>query len=636
MKPYPSQEYETKNRLWQPDTIFLGGGSHDPRVTAFNMDSNEPLSLLELPPSNSVYAIDIDPDGNLLAVGTKSGLVYVLDGYQNGQSDESIVTRRLVQGASVLSICWVNQSTIAVSDTAGRCLLWQANKDAPLRELAAIEGVFCSLLTLPNSILAGLTSTGMIYFWNPFEGELIQAVDVPYPPAISGLLRMVYWTTENSLVFPGLGGNLTVFDIENQRVRNIDAHKGDLYAISLWGDELLTAGMEDCRLKIWPAGSNQPSCSFHVPEHVISVCVADSRSGQLLLVGKNGTAGLYTLEEDDLRLVTRISGKDYRIAVSPRQDKMQELFVQQDKAEVERIISEIHESLGRVSDDTIDKLHERLIEVGYEHVSLAIRSEQAYNNGDIVKGIQFLSSLLRIVPKEDPNICISMEKYASLLEKAWLIEEADVVCSDILNIDPNYSFIMEVDNLAHLAKQVREHNCVIEPDIPVNQIIESATSIDKQFAGRFLIDELETEECDRMSLTPELIGEKYEEIRQETGRVDLPLASIEPVWWLSGKTTDEVSLVTFGDGQSNEIKGLQFALKVFSNSHGTVAVPVILFDCRNVGTGESIEKENKKISKWLARIKNKDFSKPFLSDVRKTSRLALRKLVTENLSEKGL
>jgi|GEM_PF-1080484 hypothetical protein len=634
MRSHPTQEYETKNRLWQPGTIFLSGGTDDPRVTTFDIDSNETRRLLELPPSGSAYSIDMDPEGNLLAVGTRGGWVYVLGSDQGESPDESIVKQRLVQGASVLSICWVNQSTIAVSDTAGRCLLWQANRDEPPKVLADIEGVICSLLTLADGVLVGLTSTGKLYFWEPFEGELIQTVDVPYPPPISGLLRMVYWTAGNSLVFPGAGGNLTFFDIEKQCVRSIDAHKGDFYAISLWNDELLTVGMEDCRIKIWRPGSSQSSISIHVPETVICSCVADSRSAQLLLVGKNGTADLYSLKGDELRLVTRVSGKGYRIAVVPGSEKMQALFVQQDTAEIERIICEIQESLGRVPADTIDKLHERLIELHYEHVSLAIRAEQADKNGDIVKGIQFSYSLLRIVPKDNPNICISMEKYAGLLEKACHIEEADAVCSHILNIDPNYAFILETDKLAHLSKLVRDENCVIEPDIPINQIIESATAIGKQFVGRFVIKELKPEENDRVRLNPELIAKKYEEIRLESNREALPSASTERVWWLSREKADAAFLVTFGDGHSNEIKRLQFALKVFNGSHGTVAVPVILFDCRNVETSESFVKENEKIAKWFNYIKNKDFSTPFLSDVHKTLRLTLRRLVTENLSER--
>lgn len=624
------------NAAWPLDTAFLGAGGNNPRVDVLNADSGEIRKFIELPPMHSAYSIDVDWETGTLAVGTKGGLIFLIDSAQNRESDEPAVTRKLIQGAPVLSACWVSASLLAVSDTAGRCFLWHTNEELPPRPLEVMEGVICSLLAMTSGVLAGLSSGGKLIFWQPLEGQLVQAINVPTPPPMSALVRMVYWPTEHALVFPGSRGHATLYDLKKEEFRDLNAHEGPFYAISVWGESLLTVGMKDCRLKIWSSDSEKPASDIQVPEAVISVGVVGGLPAKILVVELRGRGETYTLEGGELRLIGRLRGNGYRVVAAPAAERLQALYAQKREDEVCQIVAQIDENVGRAPEDVIDRLHSRLVELRYKHVSLALRAEQAEKKGDIVEGLRLRISLMRMLPEDHPNTCPSMDRCAALLERVWQISEADAVCKRILGIDLNYPLNVHATGVSRISKLIKDRNWVMEPDIPIDRIIESATVIGKKFTGRYVIKTLDPDPCGWVKLTHEVIVEKYEQVRRKLGEEGLPSATAERVWWFWRTKDDEIELVTFGDGPTNDVEGLQFALKVLQNALYTVVVPVVLFNWRDVKTGHSMEKDNERASRALARIVKNDQSNFYLAAVHKVLGQALRRLVTERLSQKRI
>jgi hypothetical protein len=57
------------------------------------------------------------------------------------------------------------------------------------------------------------------------------------------------------------------------------------------------------------------------------------------------------------------------------------------------------------------------LKYGYPHVSLALRSQHEEKKENIIEALKLSSSLMEILPQDNPNTCVSMERYASLLEK---------------------------------------------------------------------------------------------------------------------------------------------------------------------------------------------------------------------------
>ena len=623
-------------RPWPLDTVFLGAGGEHPRVDTFSADSGETGNLLNLPPTNSAYAIDIEDEEGTLAVGTKGGLVYTLMNPGSQKTERLLPTRKLPQGAPILSMCWVRKSLLAVSDTARRCFIWHTDQDAPSLALETKKSTICSLLNLPGGLLAGLSSGGMLLFWDPLEGRLVRAIDVPVPPPKGALVRMVYWSAEHALAWPSRIGHLPLFLLEKDDLRDLNAHDGVFYALSPWGEGLLTVGMEDGRLKIWEASSGTPALDFQVDRGVISSAVCSNQQGKVLLVDERGKAKAYSIGEDRLKLTDRLPGEDYRVAVVRSPERTQALYARQREEEVSGIVKEIEGGMGRFPHELIEKLHSRLAELGYEHVSLALRAEQAVQKEDIVEGLRYYSLLMEILPPENPKVCASMESYVALLERAWHIPEAAATCRRILSIDPNYRFSVKTDRLEEISKLAGDNGSIIEPDIPIERIIESGTVIRRCFTGRYVLKTLGSQSCNRVRLTPKMISEKYEKVRAESRVAGLPPAAAEQVWWLSRAGYGQVQLVTFGDGKTNDIKGLQFGVQVCCGELDTAITPVVLFDWRYVPPQESVEEGNDKASGALRRIRDKALSNPYLAAVHEALTQALRRLVTETRPERRM
>jgi WD40 repeat protein len=625
------------NLRWEPDIAFIGAGGNNPRVEIFRAGSPKSIKLIELPPHHSAYAMDLQWEKGLLAIGTKGGLIYVLDGTQNQNLGEADQIHKMVQGAPVLSVCWINKDILAVSDTAGRCFLWYMNTEMPPQHLESVKGVICCLLIFEDGILAGLSTKGTLHFWHPVKGQLIRTIDVPIPPPISALVQMVYWPSEGTLVFPAQKGCLTVFNISTESIETIEAHKGDVYAISVWEKGLMAAGMMDGRLKIWSTGTQQPDGEFQVPTGVISMAATGVDPCQVLLVESEGTVGVFAFEQNRLQPVKRLAGKGYRVVCGLSFGRIKIYYDQQRKEKACQLKNEILMKIGREPDEVIENYHSKLKDLGFEHISLALRAEQADAKEDIVESIRIRSSLVNMLPQDDPNSFSSMEKYASLLEKAGHIPEAYAIYQHILGIDPNYPLNTQIDLLKGIVDLLYDKlKWVIDPDITINQIIQSSTIIGKKFAGRYLFKKLKPVQCGQAIISSGLIAKKYEQIRLESGNKNLPQVVNEQIWWISRTKFEQAKLLTFSSNSNNSLKGLQFAIEVINNGMGIMVIPAILFDWRDTQLNGIIEKENETASKQLAHILKSASSRPYIAATHKMINQALRRLLTENTSRKGI
>jgi hypothetical protein len=621
------------NVTGEPVLVFLGAGGAHPRVDAWNVDSGEIHEFVEFPPMHSAYAIGVNWETGTLAVGTKGGLIYLIDSAQNQGSDKPVVTRKLLQGAPLVSACWVSASLVAASDTAGRCLLWRTDADVPPRPFYVGEGIICSLVTTADELAAGLSSEGKIIFWRIPEGRLVQTVKVPAPPPMSALVRMVYWPSRNVFICPGAQGSISLYDLERDCLTELHAHQGALYAISPFDECLVTAGIEDHRLKVWPPDCDRPTYDFRVQERFISAGEVCGWPPKLLLIELHGSARTYMVEGGELLHISRLAGSEYRVVAAFPSEELQALYARKKHEEVHRIVTDIRYSEGRASEDAVNGMHGRLIDMGYEPVSLALRAEQAEQKGDIVEGLKLRSALIQMLPEDHPNACPSMERYASLCEKAWQVNEAVSVYQRIRSTDPTFPILMRTTNLAQMAALVAENHWVIEPDIELEVIIASATALGKRFFGRYMIKKLGPEPCG--SVTSEAVVEKYEQVGGKSRDKRLPAAVIERIWWLSRAGADEIDLITFGDGQTNGIKGLQVALQVLYVDLDTVLIPTLLFDWRETRGGQSTEEEDECVRKALADLRKKDVTNAYLSKVLTAVNKAVRRLVTEGRSQWG-
>ena len=236
--------------------FYAGSGGNDPRVSTIDCKKLKVRTCLSLPQSHSAYEIEVSRRNDKIAIGTKGGKVIILESRQGTKVREPIYIN---QGAPVLSLCWVNEALIAISDLAGRCLLWNIfQTDIP--SVLGTDGDFVvALVSLQEDVLAGLSNTGKIYLWNVFDSVPLSKSDVHLPPKMGAFVKIINWRQKGCLAFPGQGGHLVFYNTQTQKVDIIKAHDRDFYAIAKMKDSLLTIGMKDSLLKIWEPDSETPT-----------------------------------------------------------------------------------------------------------------------------------------------------------------------------------------------------------------------------------------------------------------------------------------------------------------------------------------------------------------------------------------
>lgn len=606
---------------------LLGAGGQDPRVDIIDTESLEMRTSIGLPPMHSAYAIDVDWHGERFFVGTKGGDIYnIVDFLDQGLRDR-LPSRTLIQGAPILSVSHVGHSRLVASDIAGRCLLWETERDEIPITLETKGEVICSLLTLHEQQVVGLSSEGIFFNWNLAGPELLYARHVCPPPPIGGLIKMVFWPAAQAIVYPGRRGDLNVYDPEKDNMREIKAHDGAFYALCLLGETLLTIGMQDRCLKLWMPDSKQPFCDLIIPDEILSVSHLGGLKSEILLIDSKGVARTYVLDEDDLVGDRHLDGKDYRVSISPPSQMIAAHSEMRKEQEAHEIWAELRDP-GRSDQGATEMYLSRLEELGYKHVTMALQAEKLEKEGNIVESLRLRSALVQMLP-EHPAACPSFERYAVSLDRLWLLPEAEKTYQWISRIDPNYHFSLDFDRISRIAELMRTSDWTIEPDIPVRDIIAACNALNQMFKGRYAIKKLPPFHCRRKILDSETITEKYEEIQRTSGQESWPAVESKNHWWISRTETYEIEIVMFGKAPRNDINGLRFALQVFPHAQGTVVVPVVLFDWQNDERGSTAEKLNERASMAFDRLTNGTASS-YVKEISRIAQHVLRRLIAKN------
>lgn len=146
---------EANGRLQQD--IILGIGGDKPGLSIYDTKSGGLKRILSLPLGQSVYSVDTSGDGRLIGAGTKGGGIFRLT-FQSVAANHNYQAEQLGSSvlAPVLSVCFVDEQTFAVSDTAARCLLFSPGQTEPDR-LPTGKRVISALFRLDDRHLAGLS-----------------------------------------------------------------------------------------------------------------------------------------------------------------------------------------------------------------------------------------------------------------------------------------------------------------------------------------------------------------------------------------------------------------------------------------------------------------------------------------------
>jgi hypothetical protein len=586
------------NQLQQD--IILGTDGDKPGLMVYDTGSGTLKRILSLPPQQQgIYAIDVSADGGIIAAGTGAGEIYRLTAQPEAGSD-CYHTERLISRvtAPILSVCFAGNRKVAASDTAGRCLLWRQGKTQP-KLLPTEKMVVWSLFRLDEDRLAGLCTCGRLLIWDCTEGDIIKTVEVPGPPEeLSVLIKPVYWHTAGRWVWPGSNGVIVFYDPLRNEVRSIPAHSSDVYTVAVCGDQLLTIGI-DGAVHRWCAGTDEPVGSCRGPVEIVEAAVWNNGQPQLLLINEEGRASVYSWSDDRLNFVKNLPGDSYCVAHGPDMQRIESATQHQKATHINEICTRIREAMTRQEPGDLDGLHRQLVQSGYEHVSLALRSEEYSINNDIVSGLQCSMKLMELVPGEDKRSSASQLRYAGLLETVWQPKKACSIYQQLASMHPDSNgYADAMCRASRHAGIIEDGNYVIGPDIPLVSLVRSTTLLDEPFTGRYVVKAIaEPINCNVIVSADEFI-EKHKQFRKESKTLRAERADL---WWISKNRTQQVTTITLGSDGSEFFNRFELAIK-FLDTLQTVLVPAVVFNAGQKTNEVSSDRHNQDMLKQLEHI----------------------------------
>lgn len=615
----------------QTTCTCLGTGGLRPGAWILGVDGEPPQQILELPRGHSIYAIAMGLESGRLAIGSRGGRIYLFSWPGEMGLGEASCKHTLAQGAPILSVCLMGDSLLASSDTAGRCLLWRvAERPDPPSQLTLPGGPICSLLSLDDRELVGLSASGEIAFWSLPCGEPVRMVKGPPPPAKTALVHLTRWPAGGALVYPGRDGHLVVYGLEDGRFASRAAHDGEFFAVAASGDRLMTIGRTDRQLKIWQVGCDRPIETLEAPLGIVSGAVMSDTPQRLLLVTDAGAAGVYRCEGGALQRERQLDGQGFRVASGPSPQVRAALHERQRLAKAQHLRSQILEMIDRDDPGDMDALHTELIALGFEEVSLALRARHASVRNDLIAELDARHRLASILPKGDRKAVRSLRQYAALLESTWRIAEAHEIHGSLSTMgEPSE----RTDHLASCAEILEGENWVVEPDIPMATIIRAASAVGKRFRGRWLIRMLKPVSFNHGPVSADMIAARYEQVRAENTGHALPPAKTATLSWLSREEVRQVETVMVGQPLDGTHDGQQIALQVLHDGIQPVAVPAVLLDADGPNLNGPPVEHNNRVLLALERIEQSDLTGSWQRRILHFILLAVQRLLTEAAAE---
>lgn len=615
-------------------SVLLGRGGDSPGIEAYDAISGNLKNILSLTADQSIYAIDISPDGDIVA-GTKTGDIYWLRHQGHGSGD--FLIEQFANYTPILDVCFVGERTVAVSDTAGRCLLWRLRKDAQPDKLPTAGGVICSLFKLDDSHLAGLSVSGQLLVWDWPEKNLTKTVELPRPPDLSALVKPVYWL--DSWAWPAQGGIIVLYKWRTNDVHTIcAADSGDIYAIAVCNDELLTIGKTDKCLKRWQAGSDTPVASLKVPDGIISAALWYSHESRtLLLINDAGQGRVYSWIDGKLDLIKQLAGQDYRIAFGPDMETLRSQMRYREELRVRELSVQINNKISqRAYDNELKSLYQQLIKLGYRQVALGLQALEAGSKNDIVAEIKIHNELVNIIPHDHPGSEKSLLRYAELSEYVWQPQNSCRIYEQLARMHPdNNAYTESMCRASRYAGIIEASEYVIESDVPLALLARSAAALGTRFTGRYLVKNIKVQgSCNVIISAGELI-EKYEQISKTKSHEPLPKAEEVELWWLSKENIDQVTTVIFASKDTEHFNCLEFGVKFLNAKLQTVLVPVVIFNAGRNVNDISIEQHNSSVLEKLHLIENNSLSNAWLQMVHRNINHAVRQLITRAMACKS-
>lgn len=596
--------------LFSSNNLILGQGGLRPAVEIFDVSTTQFHRLIELSSGESVYCLDRSTDGRFIVAGTKRGFVYL---FENTEQDAP-KSNKLIQGAPVLSICFVDSRSFVSSDVAGRCLLWTLTKDIKCTRISGNQ-IISSLFKLDEFHLAAVGIDGNLLILDTENWQVTDIIDIPEAVEISALVKPLFWAKIRSWAWPSAGGKLTLLDPTDMTINLLSAHDKEFYATMLVRDKLITVGKEDCILKVWDLRGTKVEIlkEYNLHHSAIAGTAWGHNKWKLLLLDSSGRTFIYCFDNDGPVFEKKYDDCNYRaingLDINTYQFKAKVKIQQRARA----ICKDIETNLKNRCRNDMKSYYIELAELDFEHVSLIYQSEECSIKGDLTGQLKALKKLDEFVVKKELDLTCCLEGYAQLLERFQLPQKAIVIYEKLGRSDK----LRELNSMLDLLDR---QDYVIQSDIDVESLIGSASIMGQPFKGRYCLKQI----CLCVGLYVDIAAEEITGIYHKTCS-NMPghqLIQLKKLIWLSDHLNDDIETLIIS-GNNNEFSGIEFGIKIERVFMQSIITAVLIF---NADVFNDHDKNNQQILAMFRKLKNSSTVKAWLSTVHKNINLTIRQL----------
>jgi hypothetical protein len=574
----------------------------------------------------SVYSVDLWTQTETVALGTRSGKAGMLLPLTAREGGDIHASREYEGKASILSVCLVSATTLAIADAAGGQFLWHAEQGGRVDRLAGGGAIVYALFHPDNRRIAGLSVSGELFTWDLLTRELIDTVRVPKPPGRAALVRPQYWRHEDLWVWPSRSGVLVYYYNTQRTAEAICGHRGDFYAVTACGPELITVGANDRRLKRWRRGCRRPVGECEVSEPVISAVAWGGHRGQILLINESGRAGLYRWSNEKLALVKVLPGEDYRVAFGPDPASFESARQHHQIEVVGQLVEEADAQIAQGQWDQFESVCQRLSDSGYPQVTWALRGRRARIQDDLLGELQAYHELARIIPHDNDGSRESLVHYAGLLESVWQLRDALGLYQRLGALRSNNDgYADKIQRLSDCLGMIESSRGVIEAELPLSSLVKSAAVLGHKATGRYLLLGGGATRC-RACLSIDEVAEKY--ACRSASKPQAPRIEKTELCWLSKGRQEHTPAIVIRSTDGGPFSHLELVIRFFDIQAQTVLMFTIVLNAQRASGNETTPQHNEAILDELARVYNGPMLNSWYHTVFDDIKWVIRQLVT--------
>jgi len=612
------------------ERVFIGTGGINPGIDMLDIETGMPERVLSLPSGNSVYAIGVSSDENILAVGTKGGYFHWLTKKESSEGTPGFQADKFIQGSAILSVCLLDNFRAAAADLSGRCLIWQPDGPKKVEKLPTEGNVICSLFKPVHDHLAGICTEGKLLLWDINSLEIVDILQVPKPPSLAALVKPIWWGKAGCWIWPGCKGTIVLFDYEGGKINALAGHQTDVYGICTCGDKLLTAGYKDGLLKIWKNGQDKPAEVLNIPQGVISaVSWPKGDLWKILFSMETGQSEVFTYKESCIEFSHTVAIRNARILVGPDIEKCKARQQQKIAAEAEGIYLQIQQNISEQKYDQLPELHQKLENLGFEDASLLLKARAAQTRGDLLSELKAYCKLDRFLNSSLEQMPNNFERYAQLLREFWLIKQT-IPLYTRLNNTAAYStkYDRDIRQLTNYLTVIEGGRLVIEPGIELSLLLQAGSLMNNPINGRFVVKHIESFHVETIISSTDFI-KCCENLKQKTQL--LPSFEIaEQTNWLSKSDNRVGDIIIF----KNNNNGLEICVRFIDDGFDTFVKTAVLFNAGKQCSDLPIAQHNKQVLEKLELIQKSSHAAGFIRTVNYGITHVIRQLITNGLANK--